>query len=252
MFLVIKNAVIEKKSWPVLGFVIRHSANLLTSFRLYLAALIIILLWFNPKRTGFWDNPLEWWNPATDGLALFSYFVIAGATDYADGKLARFLEIVSNFGMMFDKTADKILTIPVFAFMLRCFVWLWHSHDLSRLSTAMLTFLVATDALIFVIGTMLGLLGIRIDTSNAGKRKMKWQCISGGCWILLVLLLGVRAGNQSLLLSMPFLLALPMFYCYKSARGYMGDAIAAFRDYWAKKEYRLLIKKLATAIRSYC
>ncbi|AQT04102.1 CDP-diacylglycerol--glycerol-3-phosphate 3-phosphatidyltransferase [Acetobacter persici] len=49
-----------------------------------------------------------WGSPQTDALACF-LFILAGVTDYFDGKLARSRHQLSDFGRMFDSIADKLL-----------------------------------------------------------------------------------------------------------------------------------------------
>ena len=42
-------------------------------------------------------------------IYLFSIFIIAAATDFLDGYIARKFEVVSNFGKIFDPLSDKVL-----------------------------------------------------------------------------------------------------------------------------------------------
>jgi cardiolipin synthase len=49
-----------------------------------------------------------WGAPQTDALACL-LFILAGITDYFDGKLARSRHQLSDFGRMFDSIADKLL-----------------------------------------------------------------------------------------------------------------------------------------------
>lgn len=49
-----------------------------------------------------------WGSPRTDALACL-LFILAGITDYFDGKLARSRHQMSDFGRMFDSIADKLL-----------------------------------------------------------------------------------------------------------------------------------------------
>ncbi|MBS0959535.1 MULTISPECIES: CDP-diacylglycerol--glycerol-3-phosphate 3-phosphatidyltransferase [Acetobacter] len=49
-----------------------------------------------------------WGTPLTDALACLVY-ILAGITDYYDGKLARSMQQLSDFGRMFDPIADKLL-----------------------------------------------------------------------------------------------------------------------------------------------
>ena len=48
----------------------------------------------------------------------FAIFVLAGATDYLDGFLARRLGAVSDFGSMLDPIADKMLVLTAIALLL--------------------------------------------------------------------------------------------------------------------------------------
>ena len=49
-------------------------------------------------------------------------FGLAGLTDYFDGKIARRDNLITNFGILMDPLADKILVCSAFI----AFVGLWH------------------------------------------------------------------------------------------------------------------------------
>ena len=51
--------------------------------------------------------------PLSNTAALF-LFVLAAITDYWDGKIARQEKIVTNFGVLMDPLADKILICSAF------------------------------------------------------------------------------------------------------------------------------------------
>ena len=70
--------------------------NLLTLSRLFLAAIIFLLL----------TRP-EWY------FFAFILFFVAGATDYFDGYLARKYNLTSEIGEVLDPIADKILIVFV-------------------------------------------------------------------------------------------------------------------------------------------
>ena len=57
--------------------------------------------------TMFWRSP---WH---DTLALI-LFSVASFTDYLDGKIARSRKLITNFGVLMDPLADKILTCAAF------------------------------------------------------------------------------------------------------------------------------------------
>jgi CDP-diacylglycerol--glycerol-3-phosphate 3-phosphatidyltransferase len=48
-----------------------------------------------------------------DTLALF-FFCLAGVTDFLDGRIARSRNLITNFGILMDPLADKIMTCSAF------------------------------------------------------------------------------------------------------------------------------------------
>ncbi len=52
-------------------------------------------------------------SPVNDTLALV-FFCLAGLTDYFDGKIARQRKLITNFGILMDPLADKIMTCSAF------------------------------------------------------------------------------------------------------------------------------------------
>lgn len=84
-------------------------ANVLTVIRLVLVPFFIVALWQ--------DTTERRW-------IAFAIFAIAAITDQLDGKLARKLNLVTDFGKMADTTADKALIIS--ALLLASWHgWLW-------------------------------------------------------------------------------------------------------------------------------
>ncbi len=51
--------------------------------------------------------------PVNDTLALV-FFCLAGVTDFLDGELARRRRLITNFGVLMDPLADKIMTCSAF------------------------------------------------------------------------------------------------------------------------------------------
>ena len=72
--------------------------NLLTYFRIALVPAVVVCFYI-PGDAGHW--------------AALALFVIAGATDFFDGYLARAWEQQSNLGRMLDPIADKLLVAVV-------------------------------------------------------------------------------------------------------------------------------------------
>src|SRR4029077_7196350 len=57
----------------------------------------------------FWPLPI----PFRNTLALV-FFGLAGITDYLDGRIARSRNLITNFGILMDPLADKIMTCSAF------------------------------------------------------------------------------------------------------------------------------------------
>lgn len=98
-----------------------NTPNILILFRLLLTLIIIGLLISEPYLTSWsyhcnlTSNNVSFINP----IALL-LFVIASATDYLDGYLARKNNQITTFGKVFDPIADKMLvntTLIMFAIM---------------------------------------------------------------------------------------------------------------------------------------
>ncbi|GIG54250.1 CDP-diacylglycerol--glycerol-3-phosphate 3-phosphatidyltransferase [Demequina activiva] len=77
--------------------------NLLTAARLVAVPIVVWLLVVDGGEDGAW----RWW-------ALL-IFLVAAATDYLDGYLARRWEVVSSFGKLADPIADKALVLCTLA-----------------------------------------------------------------------------------------------------------------------------------------
>jgi CDP-diacylglycerol--glycerol-3-phosphate 3-phosphatidyltransferase len=64
--------------------------------------LTVVFLWAMFSRFAF-----------NDTLALF-FFCLAGVTDFLDGRIARSRNLITNFGILMDPLADKIMTCSAF------------------------------------------------------------------------------------------------------------------------------------------
>lgn len=77
-------------------------ANVLTVLRIVLVPVFVVLFFVA-------DAQDPWWR-----VGAFVVFVLAMATDYVDGYLARRLGLVTDFGKIADPIADKLLTGAAF------------------------------------------------------------------------------------------------------------------------------------------
>lgn len=63
--------------------------------------------------TAFFLVVIMWRAPYNDTIALL-VFCVASLTDFFDGKIARSRNLITNFGVLMDPLADKILTCSAF------------------------------------------------------------------------------------------------------------------------------------------
>jgi len=79
--------------------IILNTPNLVTLSRIVLIPLII----------GIYYVPYEWLSPQGKNTAATIVFILAAATDWLDGYLARRLNQMSAFGEFLDPVADKLI-----------------------------------------------------------------------------------------------------------------------------------------------
>ncbi len=77
--------------------------NILTALRLIGMPIVV---WFIVADDGS-NGPQRWW--------ALVVFLVAAATDFLDGHLARRWKVVSSFGKLADPIADKVLILAVLA-----------------------------------------------------------------------------------------------------------------------------------------
>ncbi len=101
-------------------------------------------------------------------LLAFVVFVVASATDWLDGYIARKYNLVSNFGKIMDPLADKILVYAAFCLMVEDFtVPAW-----------MLIVILTREFVVSGMRTVAASAGIVIAAGTSGKIKTILQMIA--------------------------------------------------------------------------
>lgn len=136
--------------WP------RHiTPNMISIFRIFLSAIIIGMLF----DYGKWHSWI---------IILFSIGLI---TDMLDGTIARTLNMKSKLGAIIDPVADKLLTLPLFFFLIKDLGGLFYS-------------IVSIEVFTIFMAAAAFFLGIEIKANIWGK----WTFVFHGTGILLLLI----------------------------------------------------------------
>lgn len=113
--------------------------------------------------------------PFNQTMALI-LFLVAGITDFLDGRLARQRGLITNFGILMDPLADKILTCSAFI----AFVESSHLNPAAQVK-------VAAWMVIIIVGRELAITGLRLlaasknvvlAAENFGKHKTISQIVA--------------------------------------------------------------------------
>ncbi len=149
--------------------------NKLTVSRLVLTAFFLWLL--------FWPWPI----PLRNTLALL-FFCVASFTDFLDGKIARSRGLITNFGILMDPLADKILTCSAFV----AFVESTHLHPDAPVKVAawMVIIIVARELTITGLRLLAASKGVVLSAERFGKHKTISQIVA------IIALLVVDAKNE--------------------------------------------------------
>src|ERR1700722_2174297 len=149
--------------------------NKLTVSRFVLTVLFLWVL--------FWPWPI----PLRNTLALV-FFCVAGFTDFLDGKIARSRGLITNFGILMDPLADKILTCSAFI----AFVESTHLNPAARVKVAawMVIIIVARELAITGLRLLAASKNIVLAAERFGKHKTISQIVT------IIALLMVDACNE--------------------------------------------------------
>ena len=123
-------------------------------------------------------TPIPWHN--TLALVLFN---VAGLTDFLDGKIARSRGLITNFGILMDSLADKILTCSAFI----AFVESTHVNPNAPVKVAawMVIIIVAREFAITGMRLLAAAKSIVLAAENFGKHKTVSQIVAINALLLL-------------------------------------------------------------------
>ncbi len=114
----------------------------------------------------------------------FWLFIAASITDWWDGWLARRNKITTEFGVLLDPLADKILTCAAFI----CFVEIKTPKGLSLVQAWMAVVIIAREFIISGLRLLSAQKGVALPADLLGKQKTISQMVSIG-FILLGLMI---------------------------------------------------------------
>src|SRR5450755_4693843 len=128
--------------------------------------LTVVFLW-----ALFWP----WHIPLRYTLALI-FFCLAGVTDFLDGRIARARGLITNFGILMDPLADKIMTCSAFI----AFVESTHLHPGAPVKVAawMVIIIVARELAITGLRLLAASKGVVLAAERFGKHKTISQIIA--------------------------------------------------------------------------
>ena len=166
-------------------------ANRLTIARLFFTFIFVAAL------------SAEWPYGKTAGFVLF---LLAGITDYADGKIARHFNMITNFGKLMDPLVDKIMIAAAFI----CLV------PLKAIPAWAVIIIISREFLITGLRMLALSKGRILPAESIGKHKTAWQIIT------VIYFLGVLSIRE---IRHPRLGPLPDDWYWSDPLGYIGAAL---------------------------
>jgi len=94
-----------------------QAANVITVIRILLTYWMNRIIWSSGEEISFY--------------LLFVFAVVIGATDWLDGKVARWLNIESEIGGHLDKLADKYYACSLFIYFLQKEIFSWNFDQIT-------------------------------------------------------------------------------------------------------------------------
>lgn len=160
--------------------------NTLTLFRIFLVPLLVVVLLTPPWTTAWvrgqvedmqtlaWIGDLVAWLAAWREIVAVVIFLVAAATDWLDGYLARKRGEVTTLGTLLDPIADKLLTVSAFISLVEL-----------RLAPAwMVVVIVGREFIVSGVRSIAASRGVVIAASAWGKGKTASQVVAIALLIL--------------------------------------------------------------------
>jgi CDP-diacylglycerol---glycerol-3-phosphate 3-phosphatidyltransferase len=186
--------------------------NLLTILRIFFVPLLVAAL----VQEGFWlQRP---WVVSKDFIAL-SIFLLAAATDFLDGYLARRWQQVTTVGTLLDPIADKLLISAALVSLVQ----------IHRVPAWMAVLIIGREFAVSGLRSIASAEGYTIKASELGKTKTALQVVG----IALVLLS----------LRFPFFVEWGLWAMWAAVIAAMVSAIDYFVKFWRKVDDRIKVRR---------
>ncbi len=154
--------------------------NALTLFRIFLVPLLVVVLLTPPWTTAWvkvqvqemaslhWLVDLSAWLSVWREIVAVAIFLVAAATDWLDGYLARKRGEVTTLGKLLDPIADKLLTVSAFISLV----------ELGIAPAWMIVVIVGREFAVSGMRSIAAARGVVIAASRWGKYKMVSQVVA--------------------------------------------------------------------------
>ena len=170
----------------------KHIPNILTMMRLLLA-----ICFFGTLNAYRYPDINVW----SANIAIL-FFVLAAATDFVDGILARRWDAITAFGRIMDPFCDKVLILGGFVYLAgpRFVVPEWvDDHTFFTMSTGvypwMVALIFARELLVTAVRGVVEAMGVKLPANWCGKMKMGLQ--STVIPLILILVVNFKTGSTT-------------------------------------------------------
>jgi CDP-diacylglycerol---glycerol-3-phosphate 3-phosphatidyltransferase len=144
--------------------------NRLTLMRLFLIPLLIFFALFPFAHFGinFGYTKIRFVSIPNLNIIMLIIFVVASATDYLDGYIARKYKLITTFGKFFDPIADKLLVNTLFIIL----------ASFGQIPVIAVILMIARDTLVDAIRMLNAKEGLVVSAQFLGKAKTVSQMIT--------------------------------------------------------------------------